>query len=180
MPITAAELLYKGSSSGATSGNTTSNGGPNTNLGKYATAGTLTDATLNNLFADVTGDENAASNVDYQCLFLHNNNASITLQNAVAWISAETAGGANCAIGVDPTAPSAVGSATAQAVTIASKNTAPSGVTFSAPTTKATGLSLGNIGAGQVKAIWIRRTATNSAAFNNDSVTVRVEGDTIA
>lgn len=180
MAITAAELLYKGSNNSATVGNTTANAGPGTNLGKYSTSGVLADATLNNLFPDVTGDENAASNVDYQCIFIHNNNASITLQNAVTWISAETAGGANCAIGVDPTAASAAGAGAQQAVSIATKNTAPTGVVFSAPTTKGTGLSLGNIPAGQVKAIWIRRTATNSAAFNNDSVTVRVEGDTIA
>lgn len=180
MAITAAELLYKGSNAGATIGNATANAGAGTNLGNFTTSGTLADATLNNLFPDVTGDENAASNVDYQCIFIHNNNASITLQNAVTWISAETVGGANCAIGVDPTATSAVGSATAQAVTIATKNTAPAGVAFSAPTTKGTGLSLGNIPAGNVKAIWVRRSATNSAAFNNDSVTVRVEGDTTA
>lgn len=180
MPIIASELLYKGSSPGASSGNTSPNGGAGTNLGKYASAGSLADATLNNLFPDVTGDENAASNVDYQCIFIHNSNPSITLQNAVVWISAETSGGANCAIGVDPTGPTGVGSGTPQALTISTKNQAPGSVAFSSPTVKGSGLSLGNIPAGQVRAIWVRRTATNSAAFNNDSVTIRVEGDTIA
>ena len=112
---------------------------------------------------------------------MFNNHASLVLQSPVLWISAEVAGGANTAIGWDTTAPSAVGSATAQALTVASETTAPAGVSFSAPTTKASGLAMGdNLAAQNVKAYWVRRTATNSAAVNNDGVTVQVAGDTAA
>jgi hypothetical protein len=52
--------------------------------------------------------------------------------------------------------------------------------TFSSPTTKGTGLALGDIAAGSCRAIWIKRTAANSAALNNDGVTIRIEGDTAA
>lgn len=179
MPIASTDILYKWSV-GTGPGNSTGAGAAGTSLGGFIATTQITDATLDNLFPDVTGDENAADNVDYQCFFVHNNHATLTLQNAVVWQSAEVAGGVNCAIGLDPTAISALASASAQAETIANKNTAPAGVTFASPTTKAAGLAIGNLGPGQVKAIWVRRTATNSAALNNDGVTVRVEGDTAA
>lgn len=180
MPIVSTDILFKGSTTSGTAGNTTANGGPETNLGKYASSGTLTDATLDNVFNDITGDQNAAGQVDYQCIFVHNNHASLTLQNSVVWITSQVAGGADVAIGLDTTAASAVGASAAQALTIANATTAPAGVTFSAPTTKAAGLSIGNLVAGNVKGIWIRRTANNSAALNNDGATIRVEGDTAA
>lgn len=180
MPIASTDILFKFSTTAGAAGNTTAGGGAGTSLGKYVSTTQIVDATLDNLFPDITGDENAASNVDYQAIFVHNAHATLTLQNAVAWLSAEVAGGATTAVGVDTTAASAVGSATAQALTIANKNTAPAAVAFSAPTTKAAGVALGSIGPGQVKAIWVRRTAANTAALNNDGVTIRVEGDTAA
>ena len=55
-------------------------------------------------------------------------------------------------------------------MTVANETTAPAGVSFSAPTTKASGLAMGaNLAAQNVKAYWVRRTATNSAAVNNAS-----------
>lgn len=178
MPILSTEILFKFSE--ATGPGNTNAGSGNTSLGGYCSTTQLTSGALHDLFDVITGDENAASTVDYRCIFVHNSNATLTLQNAVVWISAEVAGGADIAIGLDTTAASPVGSATQQALTVVNETTAPSGVTFSAPTTKATGLSIGNLAAGEVKAIWLRRTANNSAAINNDGATIRVEGDTAA
>ncbi len=138
------------------------------------------DATLNNLFDNITGDQNAASQVDYRCLFVVNTNTSNTWLTPVAWISAEISGGANAAIGVDPLGASLSGAAPAQAVTIATATTAPSGVTFSSPTVKASGISLGSLAPGSGVAIWIKRAAQNSVALDLDGVTIRVEGDTTA
>jgi hypothetical protein len=65
--------------------------------------------------------------------------------------------------------------------TVANEQTAPTSVTFSAPSTKAGGLSIGNLPAGQHKAIWLRRTVTaGAAAFDSDSVIIQAEGDTAA
>jgi hypothetical protein len=174
--ITAAELLWKYSVSAA-AGNTTA-GTAATSLGDQISTTTIADATANAVFDDVSGAENAASTVDYRCVFIHNSNASNALQNAVVYLSSEVANGASIAIGVDTTAASALASGSAQALTVANETTAPAGVTFSAPTTVGTGLSLGNIPAGNVKAIWIRRTAANTAALSNDGVTLAVAGDT--
>jgi hypothetical protein len=92
--------------------------------------------------------------------------------------AAETAGGASIALGADTTAASAKGGASAQLVTIASSTTAPAGVSFTSPTTLGTGVSLGNIPVANVKGLWVRRSAANTAALSNDGVTIAVGGDT--
>lgn len=178
MAIVAADILYKYSTTTGP-GNSTA-GAANTSLGEFISTTAIPDASLHNLFDVVTGDENAASDVEYRCFFVHNNHATLTWESVVVWLSAEVAGGAGAAISVDTTAASAVGSATAQAKEVVDESTAPTSQTFSAPTTKGTGLSIGNLTAGQVRAIWVRRTAANSAALNSDGVTIRCEGDTAA
>lgn len=179
MPIVASDILLKFSVKTGAAGNSTA-GTAAGSLGKYISTTQLTDATLNNLFDDVTGDENAASEAEYRCIFVHNNHATLTWQNVVAWISAEVIGGANIALAVDGVAASAIGSSSAQADEAADENTAPSGESFSSVYTKGTGLSLGNIPPGQCRALWIRRTANNTAALNNDGVTLSIAGDTAA
>ncbi len=175
--ITTGEILFKRSVTAA-AGNTTAQADPNASLGDQVSTTAWAGGSANDLFDDVTGVENAASDVEYRCIFVHNSNASNPLENAVVYLSAETAGGASIAVGADTTAASAVGAATQQALTIVDENTAPAGVSFSSPTTAGTGVSLGTIGAGQVKAFWIRRTAANTAALSNDGVTIAVTGDT--
>lgn len=178
MAILTTDILYK-FSEGTGPGNTNAGAGISS-LGGWVSITQLSTGVTNNLFDAITGTENAASVVEYRCFFVHNNHATLTLQNAVAWISAEVTGGAVAAIGVDTTAASAVGATAAQALTVANETTAPTGVTFSAPTSKGTGLALGSLAAGQVKAIWMRRTAANTVAVTGDGATIRVEGDTAA
>ena len=178
MAITATDILYKFSVSAA-AGDTTA-GTAAGSLGDQISTTQITDATLHNLFDIIAGDENAASDVEYRCYFVHNNHATLTWENVVVWLSAEVAGGAAAAISVDTTGVTAKGSASAQAKTVANESTAPSTQTFTSPTTKGTGLSIGNIPAGSVAAIWVRRTAANTGAVDNDGVTIRCEGDTAA
>ena len=175
--ITPAEIVLRYSTTAGTAGNTTA-GTPAGSLGKYASTTPWAGGAANDLFDDISAADNAASVVDYRCVLVHNTNAANALQAAVAYLSAETAGGANIAIGVDPTAASAAGASAAQALTIASETTAPAGVAFSSPTTAAGGITLGNIPAGSVRAIWVRRTATNSAPMSVDGVTIAIAGET--
>lgn len=174
--ITPSEILFKYSVAAA-AGNTTV-GTANGSLGDQISTTAWAGGVANDLFDDISGAENAASTVDYRCIFVHNSNASNTLENAVVYLSAETAGGATIAVGADTTAASAIGSGSAQALTIANETTAPAGVSFSSPTTSAAGVSLGNIPPGQCKAFWVRRTAANTAALSSDGVTIAVTGDT--
>lgn len=153
---------------------------PADSLGKYVSTTEVTDNSVGNVFDVITGAENAASTVDYRCVFVLNNHASLTLYSAAIYISSQVSGGADAAIGVDTTAASTKTSSSAQAVSIANETTAPAGISFSAPTTSGTALSLGDIAAGQVKAVWIRRTATNSAAVASDGCDLVIFGDTDA
>lgn len=178
MPIVASDILIKYSVKAAQGNNTAGNA--DGSLGRYISTSVVPDATLHNLFDAISGDENAAGNVEYRCVFVHNNHATLTLYSAVVWIASEVAGGAVAAISVDTTPASAVGATVPQAKEIANEDSAPLDQPFTAPTTKSTGLALGDLGPGQVRAIWVRRTATNSAAVNNDGATIRVEGDTAA
>lgn len=177
MAITASDILFR-LSVNTGPGDSTAQGDPNDSIGGFMSTTEITDASQNNLFDDISGDENADETVDYRCFFVFNNHGSLAWQSAVAWISAEEAGGADAAIALDDTGVVDSDSSSAQAERIANEETAPSGESFSAPTTKATGLSIGNIPADDVQAIWVRRTATDSAALNADGVTIRVEGDT--
>lgn len=180
MAITAGDILYKYSVAAA-AGNTTG-GTAATSLGDQISTTPIPDASIDNLFDVITGDENAASDVEYRCFFVHNAHATLTWENVMVWLSAEVGGGAAAAIALDNIAASAVGSASAQAAAVANENTSPGAGAgaFSSPTTKAGGLSIGNLAPGQVKAIWVRRTAANNGALNNDGVTIRCEGDTAA
>jgi hypothetical protein len=177
--ITSGEILFKRSVKTGAAGNATAQADPNASLGKYVSTTQWTGGSVNDLFDDISGAENAASTVDYRCIFVHNSNTANALQNAVVYLSAEVANGASIAIATDNIATSAKGSASAQAAEIANETTAPTGVSaFSSPTTAGAGLSLGSIPADQVKAFWIRRTAANNAALSADGVTIAVTGDT--
>jgi len=180
MAIASTDILYKLSTTSGSAGNTTA-GTPAGSLGKYVSTTTVSSTAANNIFDDVTGAENAASDVEYRCVFVLNNHASLTLTSAVVYMTSDIAGGTSVALGADTTAASAKGSSSAQALQVADENTAPSGVTFvTTPISDATGLSLGDIPAGSVKAFWIRRTAANTTAVNSDGFTLNVAGDTTA
>lgn len=179
MAIASSDILLKLSTTAGSAGNSNT-GTVGSSLGKYISTTQVSATALNNVFPDITGAQNAASQVDYQCVFIHNSHATLTATSVSVYGSSDVAGGATWALGVDTTAASALANASAQALTIASSTTAPAGVSFSAPTTDGTGLSAGSIAAGQVKAIWIRRTAANTAALNNDGFTLNVAFDTAA
>jgi hypothetical protein len=129
--ITSGEILFKYSVKTGAAGNSTASSA-SASLGKYISTSAWTGGSANDLFDDVTGAENAANGTgigkEYRCIFIHNSNSANTLENAVVYLSAETAGGANIAIAIDSTAASAIGSASAQAAEIATDTTDPSGV----------------------------------------------------
>lgn len=179
MAIVAADILFMLSTTAGAAGNSTAQGNPNASLGKYESTTQLGTA-LNALFDDITGTENATSVVDYRCIFVLNNHATLTAYTLSAYLSSEVAGGASIALGVDPAAASAKGAAGAQAAQIANELTAPAAVTFSSPTTDGAGIALGDLAPGQVRAIWVRRTAANSAAIAADGATIGVGFDTPA
>lgn len=176
--IVAAEIIWRYTTKSGAAGNATAST-PAESLGKYASTSAWAGGAANDLFDNISGAENAGSAVDFRALAIHNSNTANPLENAVAYISSETAGGASISLASDDLAPSAVGATAAQLAEIANETTAPTGVSvFSAPTTAGAGVALGTIGTGQVKGLWVRRAAANSAALSNDGVTLAVTGDT--
>lgn len=174
MPIVQADLSWRLSVLTGAAGNTTA-GTPAGSLGKYISTTAYTTATNNNVWDDISAAENAALTVEYRLIFVLNNHASLTATAPKFFLLSETAGGANIAISVDTTGVTAKGSAPAQAKQIASETTAPTSQSFSSPTTIGTALSgIADIPAGSVQGIWIRRTATASAA-QADGVVIRCE-----
>jgi len=177
MPIVQNDLLMKFSTTSGSAGYSLASSAASS-LGKYVSTTTWDGTLINDLFQDLTVEDNTSGVVDYRCLFLLNNHATLTLGNAVLWIYSSVSGGADIAIGLDSTGSTPKTNISSQAVTIANVNAVPSGVTFSTPTSKATGLNIGNLIDGNVYGIWIRRTANNTVFLANDGAVLQVEGDT--
>lgn len=177
MPLAAGDFDFRFSVAAAAGGTTASTGA--TSLGDQVSTTPWADGGV--LFDAITGAENVAGTVDYRCVFLRNGHATLTMLATTVYIASEVAGGASVAIALDNIAASATGSGSPQAAAIATDTTAPTGVgTFSAPTTAATGLVIGDLAPGQVKAIWIRRTAANSVAIDADGFTLGAACDSAA
>jgi len=107
---------------------------------------------VNKLFDDVARAEAVTGDTEYRCFYVRNDHASDTLTSTKLWLSADTNGADTLAIGLDPVGLNGT------ATTIVDENTAPSGVTFSAPTEETTALSLGNLAPTDYYAVWVRRT----------------------
>lgn len=172
MAIVNTDLVWRYSVAAA-AGDTTASG-PSTSLGDQVASNGPTSGAANNFWDDVSSSEAAAGDVEYRCGFVLNNHGTLTLIGPQLSIQSETAGGASIAIGVDPTAASAKGSASAQAVTVADESVAPAGVTFGTSP-----VALGNIPAGFVKAFWVRRTVPAGAGLLADGAVLSVDGDTL-
>lgn len=183
MAIVADDIEIRLSVTSGSAGDSTA-GTPAGSIGKYVST-TVVDqgTTSNNLFDDVSGTENEASDVEYRCIFVYNDHASLTYYGALVYIYSEVSGGTSIALAIDSTAASSVTSASAQALQAADESDSTSvlsGLSFSSPTSLATGLSLGDIPAQYCRAFWVRRTAANNAAVSDDGGVIRVVGGTAA
>lgn len=171
MTIAPIQIAHRLSAPGASSGNSAAQGTPSASLGKFISTTALIDGALHNLFPAVSGTEAGTGVVRYLCVFIANTAAEL-LTAAKVRLLTQRAGGASIAIGIDPTAASALASGSPQALTIASITTAPAGVAFSSPLAEADALALGDIAAGFCRAIWLRLTmlAEGSAMAADDAV----------
>ena len=145
-----------------------SNSDPAASLG-----GVKSSTAASNYFDDVSSAEASAGDTEYRCVYVHNNHGTLSLIGAKVFIQTNTpSSDTDVAIGLGSSAING----TEQ--TDADESTAPTGVSFSAPTTFAGGLAIGDLAAGAHKAVWVRRTVNAGAAAYADSFTLRVQGDT--
>lgn len=166
MPIIAADFSRRLSGGASNAVGAASLGG--------AKSSEVMSATTDALFDAVSAAQAAAGLVEHRCIYLHNGNATDPMTAARVWISANTPlAGTTLEIGVGAAAVNATETA------IANEAAVPAGVTFSAPSTAGAGLALGNIPAGQHKAIWLRRTVTaGSGASASDTATLGFDCET--
>lgn len=163
-------------------GDSTAQGNPNASLGEFMSTTNMGTA-LHDLFDLVSGAEDVASDVEYRCIFVHNDHATDSAFNVFVWNSADVGGGAAIALAADSAGVVAGNSASAQAIEINDEGDSGnelSGLTFAAHTSLATAISVGTLTAGQAIGIWVRRSAANNGPVNNDGFTLSVTFDTAA
>lgn len=169
MSIVASDIKFRLSGGGA-------NTDPDAALGGAKSSTQVVDNTLENLFDSVSGAEHAAGRTEYRCIYVHNAHATLALTTAKFWLPSDTPS-------ADTDLSVAVGTSAVNGTeqTIANETTAPTGVTWSdAATSHATGLALGDIPAGQHRAVWIRRTTSaGSTAAPGDTASLQAGGDTL-
>ena len=169
MPIVGTDIVYRLSGGAANTAPASSLGGARSTAG----GGIITSGVANNLWDDVSGDESALGDTEYRGIYVLNNHGTLVLQNTKLWIDSLTSS-ANTEFDIALAGEGLNGTME----TVANESTAPVGETFTRPTTKAGGLTMGNIPAGQHYGFWIKRTVDVGAAAASDSGSVRVEGDT--
>jgi len=167
MAITAADIKFYYSGGAAGSPLTSLGGSPSTTEIKGGT---------HNLFDLVSSAEASSGDTEFRMFYVANTNvSSLTLQNAVLWISSDTTGSpSDVELGVAP-------AGTTHSI-IANENTSPTAQGFVATAiSEGAALSLGNIAANGYRAVWIKRIVPpDAAAATNTGVTFTVKGDTAA
>ena len=137
---------------------------------------TVASTALDGLYNQFIGAETTAGGDFYRCLYLTNDSGTSTLVNATFWLD-EVGANANTTATIGLGAAAKNFSETA----VANETTAPVGVTFSAPSTKATGIILPDLLPGEYQAIWVKYTlAAATPAFALDTLSIGFGGDTAA
>ncbi len=165
MPINSTDIKFR-LSGGA------SNTDPMLSLGGNKSSTEVVGSTI---FDSVSGAESAAGDVEYRCVYIHNAHATLSLTGAVAWLPANTPSSTT-------TVDIAVGTSAVNGAeqTVADETGAPTGVTFTPAASQGAGVALGDIPAGQHRALWIRRTINAGSAASADTFTLRATGETAA
>ena len=168
MAIVASDIVFKLSGGAA-------NSDPNASLGGARSSVTMGTG-IGNLFDNVSGAESTSGDTEYRCFYVLNTHATLTMQSAVIFIlsnTPSTSSAVRIAVGT-----SAV-NGTEQ--TVADESTVPSGVTWSTAANAGASLALGDIPAGQHRAVWVERViSVGAAAYNDDQCTLQVNCDTAA
>ena len=150
-----------------TGSGTTAN--PNASLGGApATAEAISSTSLNSVFDNITGDESTAGDTEYRVLAIYNSSTTDMASDVKVYVPTNYQSfisiGVNQLAGVNPP-------------TITNESTAPSGVTFSNPTTKAAAVNVGDINAGSFRALYVRRVIPVSTTTPKDSALFRITVD---
>lgn len=144
------------------------------NLGGAISANEVVTASLGELFTNTTSQEAIDGKTEYVCIYIKNTGDSLA-EVVKQWILSNTPS----ADTVDAIGVGASGINAAEAA-IANKNTAPSGVVFSAAADEANCLSYPDLAVGDFHALWIKRvTQPNASSIAVDNSVFRTKVDTL-
>jgi hypothetical protein len=146
------------------------------NLGGAITGNVVTSALLEDVFANITGDEATAGVTKYACLFVKNTHGTLTLTTVKEWILTNTpSADTDVKIGIAPEAKN-----TASEV-IANENTAPTGVTFASHATEGAAITIPDLAPADYQAFWVELIVNAAAAATAlDNFIIKVKGDSPA
>lgn len=171
MPVAAGDVEYRYSGGSGNTSAAASLGGAMSTAG----GGTIDNAVKNDLFDDVSSGEAAAGDTEYRGFYVSVvSGATGTLTGAVIYISADSANGSDI---VDLAIADEAENVAME--TIANESTAPTGPTFSHPTTFGGGIAIADLSANDERGVWIRRTISASAPSGSITNTLTVEGTTV-
>lgn len=150
-----------------------SNTDPAASLGG-AMSSEAVSTSLNGLFDLVSSAEALAGDTEYRCIYVLNTGATTAL-GAKLWIQSNTPNSDNqiaIALGGE--------GLNGTAETPGDESTAPTGETFSEPSSEGAGLTLGDMDQDEYYPVWIRRTVDTAAAADaSETFTLRVKYDYI-
>lgn len=110
-----------------------------------------------NLFDNVSALDSLEGDTEYRCIYIKNTHPTDTAFSVKVFIRSQPTGPDSLAVGLDP-AGIGDGTSTGVATTSVDEDTAPAGVVFSAPSSSATGLVIGDLTPGDAHAVWIQRS----------------------
>ena len=157
-------------------GMSTAQGDPNQSIGGFISPTEWLGGTIEDLFDVVGVTQNLDMTPDYRCVFVRNLDEIKTWKNVRLYISDQVEGGSDVTIGKGLVGVVSAFSATYQAQLLASESTAPTGVAFSAPTTYATGIPVGDIPPLECVAVWVKRTPLGQEPIDGDEARLVAEG----
>ncbi|AUR86089.1 hypothetical protein NVP1081O_354 [Vibrio phage 1.081.O._10N.286.52.C2] len=140
----------------------------------------LISGELHGLFDAVPSSEALSGRTEYRLIYVRNNHATQTLYDARVFITANTVSlESTMEIGLDPVAGNAEDSVILLDDEVDSGD-ALQAVVWAEHATFAEGLSIGNLNAGEQRAIWARRIIDAGATPTAESATFVIRGDTDA
>lgn len=179
--ISQSDILFYLTNPGAVTG-FSGTGTPGNSLGKYISTTQVSGTSLDCLFLDISGAQNAASQVDYQAIFVVNNTATgNSMLNTGIFIptASDVSGGATIQYALDTHGVVSKTQGAQQAIVIANSATAPAGISsWTSPSANISGgLTVANVAPSNCFAVWFKRAAANTAALNNDGFQLQVVFD---
>lgn len=155
-----------------------SNTDPASSLGGAMSSSNIVTNVVQNLFANILTAERTSGSTKYRCFYVANSHPTQTLESAVIYLPSGTPSpGTAISMGIDPTG------INGSAAVSPDEDTAPAGVVFDhspSPTSRATGLIIGDLEPGDFVAVWLRRvTDPGTVPLVNDPFTVAVHGSPV-